>query len=347
MNWLIVAAVLSLIGAACCQRGLDQERTSAADLSKLSQFTSSCPSGPDSIWIVTVDGDLRQISKNGEAKRANINAGEIVVVNFLDSMHGWVIDRKNRTWRTSDGGNSWQLATTSSKETPNFYLPQQLIFVDEVNGWLIGIFKIWRTLNGGETWQEQFSVSDTSEERVGRLYRGAFVGPESGWVTSSSGILLQTNDGGKTWKTLTVASEHTDLHEIVVSDGHSGWLVGRPQGGIFLTKDGGMSWHIQLTDADRTYINSLSFVDEQDGWAAGWRYVNPDANRNGILMHTSDGGQTWLQKETDVAEPFFERVTFDDKKHGWLLARDDVYYTEDSGNSWRRVFRLPPMRNPQ
>jgi len=301
------------------------------------------PSGPDSIWVVTVSGELLQISKQGEHRKANIESGAVSVVTFIDSVHGWVADRKSRVWSTSDEGNSWQLVSASPEKDKDFYLPQQLIFVDELHGWLVGISMVWRTADGGRTWQERFSVGSNSEERIGRLYRGAFVGPESGWLASSGGVVIQTNDGGTSWKTLTPVAERMDLHGVFFSDEKTGWLIGRPDGGIYSTKDSGKTWRGEFTAVEGTYLNSVHFVNRNEGCAVGLTVKNQD--REGLVLHSLDGGDKWAQVSTNMKERFFDRVAFYDQHHGWLIARDDIYYTDDGGQTFRTVLKLPPVKN--
>jgi hypothetical protein len=49
--------------------------------------------------------------------------------------------------------------------------------------------------------------------------------------------------------------------------------------------------------------------------------------------------------EIGYAEVLFERIYFPDEQHGWLIARDRVYRSDDSGNTWRVVLELPPQVN--
>jgi len=107
-----------------------------------------------------------------------------------------------------------------------------------------------------------------------------------------------------------------------------------------------VKWTKVFTGTDRTYLNSVNFVDRNEGWAVGWRAIG-EQNQEGaaVLLHTLDGGNKWAEISTDVKERFFDRVFFYDKVHGWLVARDAIYYTDDAGRSFRKVFKLPPIEN--
>lgn len=311
----------------------------STDWKNISQFQSLSPSGPDSLWVVTVKGDLIRVSSKGEFRRVG-QFGPVNVVAFKDAIRGWAVDRKSALWASSDGGDSWQLVF--APETNVFYLPQQLTFVDDLHGWLVGISKVWQTSDGGRSWQEKFSISGNIEPRMGRLYRGAFIGIDKGWLASSGGVVIQTIDGGSTWKTSTPVSERTDLHDVSFVSDRAGWLIGRPLGGIYSTSDGGNSWHSQSSPQD-TYLHSIDFADEKEGWAVGLTIRNQDWV--GLVLHSVNGGNDWVETSVDVKERFFDKVYFYDKAHGWLVARDAIYYTDDAGRSFRRVFTLPPIEN--
>ena len=146
-----------------------------------------------------------------------------------------------------------------------------------------------------------------------------------------------------TWTTSTPVSERADLHDVFFGDDQTGWIIGRPEGGVSSTLDGGRSWRGQLTGASGTYLNSIDFVNGREGWAVGWTVKNQD--RLGLVLHSLNGGDNWVEISTDVKERFFDRVFFYDRAHGWLVARDAIYYTDDAGRSFRNVFSLPPIEN--
>lgn len=79
-------------------------------------------------------------------------------------------------------------------------------------------------------------------------------------------------------------------------------------------------------------LNAVHFSDSKRGWAAG---------DDGIVMHTEDGGKTWVRQPVDTTESIND-IYFRDKEDGYLLAGNRVFKSEDSGRTWREVARFPP-----
>jgi photosystem II stability/assembly factor-like uncharacterized protein len=79
-------------------------------------------------------------------------------------------------------------------------------------------------------------------------------------------------------------------------------------------------------------LNAVYFSDSKRGWAAG---------DDGIVMHTEDGGRTWVRQLIDTTDSVND-VYFRDKEDGYLLAGNRVFKTEDSGATWREAARFLP-----
>ena len=342
LRMLMLGSLLMALNLSMCNRAA---RNSTADdrpdWENISQFQSVSRAGQDSVWVVTASGQLVYVSTRDN--KTLESPGEVEVVHFLNQNEGWAVDRKSAVWQTSDAGNSWRVISAAPGEQRRFYLPRQLIFLDRLNGWLLGIFQLWGTNDGGKTWHERFSVSQTSEERVGRLYRGAFLDANRAWLASSGGVVIRTGDGGETWQTFMPVSGGTDLHDITVINEKQGWLVGKPKGGVYSTETGGTTWREQLKSPEHTYLNSVTFVSDNEGWAVGHRYVGGDVGREGVVLHSVDGGRRWTTQAVGTKERFFDRVVFSDRLRGWLVARDSIYYTNDAGKTWVVVLTLPPL----
>lgn len=85
-----------------------------------------------------------------------------------------------------------------------------------------------------------------------------------------------------------------------------------------------------MRSSGRTVLNN-------EGRLAGsQRIVNGNSFRlEGMLLHTTDVGPN---------EPFLTDVRFADKEHGWVVGRDTLFRTEDSGKTCKGVMSLPPPK---
>lgn len=179
---------------------------------------------------------------------------------------------------------------------------------------------------------------------MARLYGGAFPDANTGWVTSTDNILIHTSDRGLNWNTLTIEARRMDLRDAFFINSLKGWVVPRNNGGIYITTDGGKQWELQ-SDSDKRFLKSIRFVNESEGWAAGWGHTDKSPERFAVLLRTTDSGRNWSEVETGIKERFFERVLFHDPAHGWLVARDNIYATQDGGKTWQLVLSLPQKSN--
>jgi len=78
-------------------------------------------------------------------------------------------------------------------------------------------------------------------------------------------------------------------------------------------------------------LRHVFFVDSTTGWCAG---------RDGIIIHTSDGGKTWIEQNSTV-QTFIVSLFFLDKNLGWgLTLRDTLPFgttiikTTNGGDEW-------------
>jgi photosystem II stability/assembly factor-like uncharacterized protein len=57
----------------------------------------------------------------------------------------------------------------------------------------------------------------------------------------------------------------------------------------------------------------VAFVSKDEGWIAG---------RGGVILRSGDGGQTWVQQETNTRQNLY--ALFFDKKTGWAVGGDGM-----------------------
>lgn len=181
-------------------------------------------------------------------------------------------------------------------------------------------------------------------DRTWNLSQIRFTGRLDGWATGETwpgaqgaedDALLQTSDGGRTWREMRDARSHAAAPSFFFLDPLHGWVswfafseaesdyVER----LVETSDGGRTWNRVLPSSFAT----LQFLDSRRGIAVA-RKENADT-----LMRTDDGGRSWTA--LPLSRPrHFDQVLFLDGQLGWVAGKDGqqavVMRTTDGGRVW-------------
>lgn len=184
--------------------------------------------------------------------------------------------------------------------------------------------KLYRSMDGGQTWRSKPIVTD------GFILKAiSFVDRKNGWAVGA-GIVLNTEDGGETWKRLTILPE-TDLNKVQFATTQVGYAVGQTEWGheIMRTTNGGRSWR-KVREAPRSgFVFGIATIGEKIVVAA----INDDH-----VSRTEDGGKTWI----DSALTGAASVAFTSEGVGWLVGRQGSFLrSTDQGKTWQRPGALP------
>lgn len=210
---------------------------------------------------------------------------------------------KGSLWRTSDGGQTFEVKSTIDEKTTITkadilsiaYHPQKegTIYVGSIEN---GIFK---TEDGGEQWtpiafppKKIYSFILDKNDPDNRMFASGVIGE---W-----GKIFRTDDGGENWKevytepgekaTVTALSQHPADTNVI--------FAGTSTGTVVKSTDSGDTWRnvgskIDGTVADITFDATSKFVT----------YL---MTFNQKIFYSSDGGTTWIdweeQKQKEVAD---------------------------------------------
>jgi len=164
--------------------------------------------GPARLYM-TKDGGLTWTVRN-----MSEYAGRLVDVHFFDELNGFIVGGSNETGslsravvlRTRDGGQSWEVAYTSSTTGEwgwKISFPSRSIGYVSIERFPTGAARFLKTTDGGETWKEGIIPGSRPLQGIG------FVTPWQGWA-SGRGTTSRTYDGGVTWQ-----DDDTDLDRLV------------------------------------------------------------------------------------------------------------------------------------
>jgi photosystem II stability/assembly factor-like uncharacterized protein len=267
--------------------------------------------GPEGEVIKTTDGgNTWTFSKKGtdailwEVAFADKNNGMIVGMDIHKNA-GMIL-------RTKDGGVNWDSIVTQS--TTSLY---DIVYMNPGTAIAVGAYGlVLRTTDSGANWSVQHVDSTIALKDV------AFWGSSSGIAVGDAGTILRTTDGGITWEkqisgvnyllkgvsyrdadNLTIVGSTASV--LISSDGGVTWA---PQGftnsptesalkgvrffdknngiiigsGIYVTKNGGTTWSF-IKDFFFTQLSDISYGDSANVYIVV----------GGVLLHSSDGGDTW------------------------------------------------------
>lgn len=187
------------------------------------------------------------------------------------------------------------------------------------------------------------------------------------------GIVLLSDDEGKTFRQASSVPVSSTLTAVSFSDDKNGWAVGH-WGVILQTSDGGENWAIQRSDiAEDRPLFSVHFFDPKEGVAVGlwslilrthdggknWEAINPPAppeggkaDRNlfkvfaspkgslfvaaerGLILRSDDRGRNWHYLSTGYKGSFWSGTAL---SNGTLIVaglRGTLYRSTDDGKSW-------------
>ena len=175
-----------------------------------------------------------------------------------------------------------------------------------------------RTDDGAQSWALVL-------ETTGGIDDVCFVDSLTGWAVGNDGTVETTSDGGNTWRDIEV-DPYRDFNGVCFVDERNGWIVGDLET-IVHTPDAGSTWVWQREGADFS-IHAVSFLDSLRGWAAGSFYLG----ERGVLLKTSDGGESWTQ-HLELPHSV-NNIVFGDSLRGWITGPNAIDWSDDGGESW-------------
>jgi photosystem II stability/assembly factor-like uncharacterized protein len=269
--------------------------------------------------------------------------------------HDYVVTSTD-PWGTYEWPNGENLFTQAFINI--HYRFEDVFFLDEETGWAVGsnVYAptlsgqvIFHTSDGGSTWETQHEHASPSDAVFSyhRLDGVFFADAQNGWAVGTSeekqNTILHTSNGGVDWQEQgqgLYASWELEFFDVQFFDDQEGWALATdnfPSDHIFLahTTNGGSEWNWVDTGIIGNMAigyalvqGELSFTDSQHGWAVGGL---------GQIVHTTDGGTTWLTQTLTCGHPtcpmrLFALEMLDDQE-GWI-AGEGLYHTSDGGANW-------------
>ena len=274
--------------------------------------------------------------------------------------HGWLVGAKGTFLETIDNGKTWiprTFANLDSDEEINYRF-ENISFSDN-DGWIIGKPAILlHTKDGGNTWLRV----PISPKLPGEPILVTSLGIDSAEMTTSSGAIYVTTNGGRNWKAQIKETIDSTLNR-TISSGVSGasyftgsiigvardlngkYLAISSRGNFFLTWQPEQEFWIPRARDTSRRIQSMGFIQNNI--------------EKGIWMSTRGGGLSFTNAsiQIDSIKPFeflasniktggygILDVVFRNENEIWASCGGGIlYYSVDKGQTWNKEKNIDPI----
>jgi photosystem II stability/assembly factor-like uncharacterized protein len=178
-----------------------------------------------------------------------------------------------------------------------------------------------------QTWLQQQSGVQQGLESI------FFVDQDHGWAAGWLGVILRTDDGGKTWVKAQTPPALWSLDSVCFRDTKEGLVVGFG-GQLLRSSDGGITWKEQASPvSDR--LKSVAC----DG--AGRWWIASDTE----VLVSEDGGESWTR--IPVEGPVFVHQILPFRDSVWAVGQFGVLKQTGEGPKLTALATLPEATWPQ
>ena len=175
-------------------------------------------------------------------------------------------------------------------------------------------------------------------ERAYDLYGVTFVAPTTFIAVGSNGMIVRSEDSGRTWREQGLDLPGENLLSVAFSDESHGWIVGT-NALVYRTSDGGKTWKRGYLGPSQTcsvnakcggiLLRRVYFLDERVGWIVG---------EGPTLLYTGDSGKNWELKDVGKSFVNLNDIGFFNKEEGLVVGESGtICYTGDGGATWHGI----------
>jgi photosystem II stability/assembly factor-like uncharacterized protein len=168
----------------------------------------------------------------------------------LDPYEVWVGGLGGVVYHIEEGGERWEEVQPGPErnEASEEIEFRDVFFISKDVGWANGLEgELFRTLDGGKNWRPlSFSIPGEGWA-INSIY---FLNRNDGWAVgwgpdnnvyeNKGAIVLQTADGGLSWKEVDIKHDESSYELVSFSDSQNGWMLSRRN--VYRTVDGGKTW---------------------------------------------------------------------------------------------------------
>ena len=158
-----------------------------------------------------------------------------------------------------------------------------------------------------------------------------FFDSREGLMLRSDGVVLATEDGGRSWLQRAVLGSGFAYGLSFTADG-TGWAVS--QGGLYRSTDRGRQW--QPMAGPGLSLRQARFVDARTGWVTDDQCTGSGnvVFCEGRLYRTRDGGLSWTALPGANIGDYTPMAFADAQRGAWVDWDGSIRHTRDGGDTW-------------
>lgn len=256
------------------------EAASPSNASPSYYLTAIASSDGKKLVSVGERGIITLSEDGGATWRTADNTGQdtLTDVVFIDADRVWVVGHAGTLLSSVDAGGSWRTVLQGSKVS-------ELVLVEAL--------RIKDTAVSGEQHQLGEDLQANAQRMIESgssepLFSLLFTDELHGYAVGAYGVVLRTDDGGRTWKAwLSHVDNPQKLHIYAIAQAQGGiYLVGE-QGFIARSTNDGDHFSRLETDFSGSFFTIAAAADKS-------LYV---AGLEGVVIRSTDNGSTWAPVE--------------------------------------------------
>lgn len=211
------------------------------------------------------------------------------------------------------GGSAAASAWTLIAESHLDYEAHMEGFADANYGISVGRYgEIHYTHDGGKTWKE-------ARKNEKCRFVLDIVDDNLAWSGGFGSQICLSRDGGETWDNVSNFPEGGVISNIDFIDDTTGWACNANK--LMATNDGGMTWTLIPLPKEADGIAALLLRTATDGYVF---------SRNGLLLHTTDGGASWAVQDVGIENYNVRNVKNEPGLYKCSSAVADIAFTDDN-----------------
>lgn len=224
----------------------------------------------------------------------------------------WAVGLNGPVMHTNDGGERWEIVPTQGitlRQINRIDVLGSDIWIADVGNGETGMV---HSPDGGRTWRQEYLPG--VDKGHGPM-TASIVNTQVAWASvNMQGELYRTLDGGLTWKIdAPDLSGPNDIDDVCAVGANEAWAVQNTSGGGYVMRVKIVGNDVMKSDWNFQYYvyEGVSAVDERRAWIGGYRGMSsPPELPKGSILHTNDGGETWLPQTLPVNDVDIWKLSF-------------------------------------